>query len=145
MPYTARPFDDLRGEIARSAWLLIEYLTRNARTEVLEYPFGYSFPRNCCESASIIFSYLLQEKYSLTDVAIIRGTKPRKFEHHFWVSTCGRLYGLTAHQFAGRRPIIGVERHSFFATYPRQEELYQSGFVDRGRIRRLYRRGIIPF
>ncbi|MDV3459237.1 hypothetical protein RZN05_19730 [Sphingomonas sp. HF-S4] len=136
---------DLDRQIADSARRLMAFLEENKASEVLDYPFGYSYPRNCCESASIIFMLLLQERYGVSGVTIVRGTKPRLWQHHYWVRVRGLCYDLTAHQFAGRRPIIGVERHSFFATWPHQRATYQEGFVDSHAVIDLFRRGVIPF
>ena len=121
------------------------FLKANRRSELLDYPFAYSYPRNCCESVSIIFSHLLEEKYGLTDVKIVRGTKPQKYEHHFWVRTGGLLYDLTAHQFPQRQPILGVVQHSLFASFPEQRDLHEPDFVDREAVVALYRAGVLPF
>lgn len=91
-----------------------------------------------------MFSYLVAEKYGLT-AEVIKGTKPRKNEHHFWVRCDGLLYDLTAHQFSGRRPILGVEQHSFFETFPQQVVLENPGFIDQRRVLELYRSGAIVF
>lgn len=112
---------------------------------MFEFPFSRSYPRNCCESVSMIFSYLLEDKYGLMDVTIIRGTKPRLYEHHFWVWAAGCLYDLTAHQFPGQRPILGVERHALFASFPEHRVIHEHGFVDREQVLALYRAGVIPF
>lgn len=137
--------DDLKARISQSARLLMDFLAGNSATSAFAFPFSSSYPRNCCESVSIIFSYLLEEKYGLTDVAIIRGTKPRLHEHHFWVRAAGSLYDLTAHQFPKRRPILGVERHALFARFPEQRVMHEPDFVDREEVLALYRAGVIPF
>lgn len=136
---------DLRAQIRQSAHHLMDFLTDNRSTSAFAFPFSSSYPRNCCESVAMIFSYLLEEKYRLADVAIIRGTKPRLHEHHFWVRVDGSLYDLTAHQFPNRRPILGVERHTFFAGFPEQRVLHEPDFVDREEVLTLYRAGVIPF
>ncbi|NBW75723.1 MAG: hypothetical protein EBR34_07980 [Sphingomonadaceae bacterium] len=135
----------LKARISQSARLLIDFLTENRVTEVVEFPFSHSYPRNCCESVSIIFSYLLEDKYGLPDITIIRGTKPRLQEHHFWVRAAGSLYDLTAHQFPERRPILGVERHALFASFPEHRDIHVHGFVDREEVLALHRAGAIPF
>ena len=106
--HAERPSEDawLKAQISQSARVLIDFLTENSATDAFEFPFSHSYPRNCCESVSMIFSYLLEEKYGLRDITIIRGTKPRLHEHHFWVRAAGLLYDLTAHQFPRRRPIL---------------------------------------
>lgn len=142
-----RPSDGacLKAQISQSAHILIDFLTENRATDAFEFPFSHSYPRNCCESVSMIFSYLLEDKYGLPDITIIRGTKPRLHEHHFWVRAAGSLYDLTAHQFPGHRPIIGVERHALFASFPKHRAIHEHGFVDRERVLALHRAGVIPF
>lgn len=136
---------DLKAQISQSACILIDFLTENRATEVFEFPFSHSYPRNCCESVSMIFSYLLEDKYGLPDVTIIRGTKPRLHEHHFWVRAAGLLYDLTAHQFPRRRPILGLERHALFASFPEHRAIHEYGFVDREEVLALHRADVIPF
>ena len=146
-----RPSEDvgLKAQISQSARVLIDFLTENRATDTFEFPFSHSYPRNCCESVSMIFSYLLEEKYGLPDVTIIRGTKPRLHEHHVWVRAAGSLYDLTAHQFPGRRPILGVERHAerhaLFGSFPEHRAIHEHGFVDREEVLALHRAGVIPF
>lgn len=135
----------LNAQIGQSARLLIDFLTENRATDAFEFPFSHSYPRNCCESVSMIFSYLLGEKYGLSRVTIIRGTKPRLHEHHFWVRAAGSLYDLTAHQFPGRRPILGVERHALFDSFPEHRVIHEQDFVDREEVLALHRAGVIPF
>ena len=145
--HVERPSKDawLKAQISQSARVLIDFLTENSATDAFEFPFSHSYPRNCCESVSMIFSYLLEEKYGLPDIAIIRGTKPRLHEHHFWVRAAGLLYDLTAHQFPRRRPILGVERHALFASFPEHRAIHEHGFVDRKEVLALHRAGVIPF
>lgn len=135
----------LKAQISQSARVLIDFLTENRATDAFEFPFSHSYPRNCCESVSMIFSYLLEDKYGLPDITIIRGTKPRLHEHHFWVRAAGSLYDLTAHQFPGRKPILGVERHALFASFPEHRAIHEHGFVDREEVLALHRAGVIPF
>lgn len=142
-----RPSEDvgLKAQINQSARVLVDFLTENRATDAFEFPFSHSYPRNCCESVSMIFSYLLEDKYRLPNITIIRGTKPRLHEHHFWVQAAGSLYDLTAHQFPGRRPILGVERHALFARFPEHCAIHEHGFVDREKVLALHRAGVIPF
>ncbi|WP_229668169.1 hypothetical protein [Stakelama pacifica] len=142
-----RPSEDayLKAQINQSARVLIDFVTENRATDAFEFPFSHSYPRNCCESVSMIFSYLLEDKYALPDVTIIRGTKPRLHEHHFWVRAAGSLYDLTAQQFPGRLPILGVERHALFASFPEHRAIHEHGFVDREEVLALHRAGVIPF
>ncbi|XHS01426.1 hypothetical protein ACFB49_30310 [Sphingomonas sp. DBB INV C78] len=86
---------DLSQEIAASARALVAFLDANVKTRTLRYTYHFWFPRNCCEGASIIFKYLLEEKYGLADARVIRGTDPRNGERHFWVRAGGLAYDLT--------------------------------------------------
>lgn len=137
--------DALHGELVRSAYRLIAFLEENRESEGFDYPFGHAFPRNCCESVSMIFSYLAVARYGLEDVAVIRGTDPERYEHHFWVSAGGRVYDLTAHQFPGYRPVLGEIENPLSLRFSEHCEMHEPEFVDRGEVIDLFRRGIIPF
>lgn len=145
--HAKRPSEDvsLKVQITRSAHMLIDFLTENRATNAFEFPFSHSYPRNCCESVSMIFSYLLERKYGIENVTIIRGTKPRLHEHHFWVQAAGSLYDLTAHQFPGYRPILDVQRHALFDSFPEHRIIHKQDFVDRQEVLALYCAGVIPF
>jgi hypothetical protein len=67
------------------------------------------------------------------------------YEHHFWVRAADSLYDLTAHQFPGQHPILGVERHALFASFPEHDITHEHGFIDREEVLALYRAGVIPF
>lgn len=88
-------------------------LELNRRERIFEYPFGYSYPENCCESVSLILIYLIEEKYGASNVRLIKGTKPKKHELHLWVTVGDWVYDLTAHQFRNQKQIIGA---LYFAT-----------------------------
>ncbi|MGH6696253.1 hypothetical protein [Sphingopyxis sp.] len=135
----------LKLEVDASARRLLGFLEQNREEEIVEFPFSHCFPRNCCESASLILIYLIEEKYGLDNVVLIKGTKPRKHEHHLWVSVDTWLYDLTAHQFPRRRPIIGAFAHSLFFSFADWKIEHCRDFVDRGTIIDNYRRGVIPF
>jgi hypothetical protein len=123
---------------------LLAFLERNRDEDIIEYPFSGLFPRNSCESVSLILAYLLEEKYGLDNVRVIKGTK-RSHEHHFWVRAGDLLYDLTAHQFGRRKPIIGALASPFHMSYPDWEVESGREFVKREPIIRAYREGIIPF
>lgn len=135
----------LKPQVDASARRLLAFLERNREEELIAFPFSYSFPRNCCESASLILIYLIEEKYGLDDILLIKGTRPRKQEHHFWVSAKTWLYDLTAHQFPRRRPIIGAPAHSLFFSFAEWKIERGRDFVDRDLILDGFRRGVIPF
>lgn len=132
---------DIDGSVDR----LMAFLEANRAAEIFEFPFSYSYPRNCCESVSLILAYLLEEKYSLTDVAVIKGTRPRKHEHHFWVMVGDLCYDLTAHQFPKRKPIIGLLAHPLFFSFPEWKIELGRDLVNREEVLSLHRAGIIPF
>lgn len=134
-----------KADLDASARALLDFLHRNKSEKLLRYPFSFSYPENCCESVSLILTYLLEEKYGLNDVLIIKGTRPRKHQHHLWVTANGWIYDLTAHQFPRRKPIIGVLAHSFFFTFPEWTIEHGRDFVSRDEIVSLYRAGVIPF
>jgi hypothetical protein len=135
-----------KTDLDRSAALLLAFLEKNRRERIFRYPFGYSYPENCCESVSLILAYLLEEKYKLDNVRIIRGSKPCGYEHHFWVMAGDWIYDLTAHQFGDHRPVIGVLEHELFLDeFPEWSLVADHSFVDRDEVVGLYRSGVIPF
>jgi hypothetical protein len=138
--------DTNRADIDRSAQKLLKFLEANAYEEFFRFPFSHSYPRNCCESVSLILTYLLEEKYRLDSVKIVKGTKLDVYEHHFWV-TVGQLhYDLTAHQFAGHKPIIGTLSDKLFSdVFPDWEVEYGREFVERDDVLGSFRAGVIPF
>lgn len=135
-----------KTDLDQSVILLLRFLERNRRERTVKYPFGYSYPKNCCESVSLILTYLLEEKYKLDNVRVIRGSKPCGYEHHFWVMVGDWIYDLTAQQFAGQRPIVGVLAHPFLIDeFPEWALATDRSFVDRDEIVSLFRNGIIQF
>jgi len=133
-------------DLDRSARVLLGFLERNQHEQILEYRFGHSYPKNCCESVSLILTYLLEEKYQLDTVTIIQGTRREVDEHHYWVIADDLIYDLTAHQFPGQSPIIGVQAHTpFLDEFPDREIERGRDFVDRASVIAAYRAGVIPF
>ena len=61
-------------EIEESVRRLVAFLERNKQDGAFDFPFSYSYPKNCCESVSLILTYLLEERYGLTNVVIIKGS-----------------------------------------------------------------------
>lgn len=137
--------NNLKARIDESAVEIMAFFQRNRTEESFEYPFSFSYPKNCCESVSLILTYLIEEKYGLENVTIIKGTKPRTYEHHFWVMVGDWNYDLTAHQFSRRKPIIGVLHHSLFFSFRDWKIEHGRDFVDRNEVVSLYRAGVIPF
>lgn len=132
-------------EIEESVRRLVAFLERNKQDGAFDFPFSYSYPKNCCESVSLILTYLLEERYGLTNVVIIKGTKPRKHEHHFWVMVGDLNYDLTAHQFPRHIPIVGILAHSLFFSFTEWEVEHRRDFVERDAVIALHRAGVIPF
>jgi hypothetical protein len=134
-----------KAALDQSAKTLIAFLEQNKKDKILDYPFGSMYPANGCEGASLIFAYLVEEKYGATNISIYKGTKPRKSEHHYWVTVGDLHYDLTCHQFSGRKPIIGKLGHSFFFSYSEWRLEVSRDFVDRNEVVALFRSGVIPF
>lgn len=135
-----------KDDIDRSAHKLLAFLETNASNEVFPFHFSHSYPRNCCESVSLILTYLLEGKYRLDNVKIVKGTKRDVYEHHFWVTVGPLHYDLTAHQFAGHKPIIGTLSDSLFSdVFPDWEVEHGRDFIERGDVLGFSRAGIIPF
>ena len=105
-PMASRKDSDLRdmtrlsgsftADLDRSANKLLTFLEANRVEDVLLYPFSHSYPNNCCESVSLILTYLLEEKYRLNNVMIVKGTKRDACEQHFWAGVGKPYYDLTA-------------------------------------------------
>ena len=134
-----------KANLDRSARALLAFLARNLQERLFDYPFGSSYPKNSCESVSLILTYLLEEKYQLGNVRIIKGTN-RRHEHHLWVMAGDLIYDLTAHQFAGREPVIGALADKFLLDeYPDWSVEIKRDFVDRDDVIALYQAGVIPF
>lgn len=133
-----------KADLDRSARELLGFLERNLEEEVFAYPFSHSFPRICCESVSLILTYLLEEKYRLDNVRIIKGTN-EDTEYHFLVMVGDLIYDLTAHQFHGQEPIIGASSHPLLSIYHDWEVEEGRDFVNRAEVVLLFRSGVIPF
>lgn len=135
-----------KADLDNSALELLAFLERNRTEKFFEYPFEHSYPHNCCESVCLILTFLLEEKYPLDNVTIIKGTRRDVYEHHFWVMVGDLTYDLTAQQFPGHEPIIGVLAHELFLDeFPEWEIETERDFVDRARVISGYHAGIIPF
>ncbi|ESQ87813.1 hypothetical protein [Asticcacaulis benevestitus] len=134
-----------KAQIDQSALALLTFLGQNRHDRTFEYPFGYSYPTNCCESVSLILTYLLEEKYNLKTVEIVKGKKRLKYEFHYWVRVGDLHYDLTAHQFPRRKPIIGALAHPLFFKFPDWEIEKGRDFVERDQVIEAYRHGVIPF
>lgn len=134
-----------KTDIDGSATRLLGFLERNRLERIFDYPFGYSYPKNCCESVSLILTYLLEEKYRLDNVRIIKGSKACGYEHHFWVMVGDWSYDLTAHQFARHKPKIGVLADPLFLSFPDWNAENKRDFVDRSDVVAAFRNGVIPF
>lgn len=134
-----------KAHLDRSAEALLAFLERNRQERLFSYPLGSSYPENSCESVSLILTFLLEEKYGLENVRIIKGTD-RRHGHHLWVMVGDLIYDLTAHQFPGREPIIGALADEFLLDeYPDWSVETGRDFVDRDEVIALYRAGVIPF
>lgn len=134
-----------KANLDRSARALLAFLGRNLQKRLFDYPFRSSYPKNSCESVSLILTYLLEEKYRLGNVRIIKGTN-RRHEHHLWVMAGDLIYDLTAHQFPGREPVIGALADKFLLDeYPDWSVETKRDFVDRDEVIALYQAGVIPF
>lgn len=134
-----------KAVIDGSATLLLGFLEKNRSERIFNYPFGYSYPKNCCESVSHILTYLLEDKYQLDNVRIIKGSKACGYEHHFWVMVGDWNYDLTAHQFAGHKPKIGVLADPLFLSFPEWNIENKREFVDWSEVVAVFRSGVIPF
>lgn len=135
-----------KAAIDQSARRLLAFLEHNETDPVFRYPFSGMFPTNCCESVSLMLLYLLEEKYSLADVTIIKGKKPKAHEFHYWVLVGDCAYDLTAHQFSRQQPIIGKLANTLhLRTFSRWELEHGRDFVEREVVVDLYKRGVIPF
>lgn len=134
-----------RADVDQSAKLLLKFLEGNRHKQRFKFPFSYSFPKNACESTSLILTYLLEEKYGIDDVTIIKGSMASGYDNHFWVVVGGLTYDLTAHQFPGVEPIIGSLADPMHHTYDEWTVERRREFVERDKVVARYRVGVIPF
>lgn len=112
---------------------------------MFSYPFSASYPKNCCESVSLIFYYLMKEKYPSAMVRIVHGTKA-EHEDHFWLEVDGLIFDLTAHQFENvEAPILGEKSSSLTEEYQPDGEEPRYDFVHEGEIVALHRCGCFDF
>lgn len=131
------------GDIEDAARTLRSFLERNRSLD--ELPFAYSrlFPKNCCEATSYLLASLLEERFGLSDVQVIDAVVPGTDEHHFWVETGGRVYDLTADQFAGQEPIVGAEATPLADRFAERRRVDQRRYFDRSEVRRLLADGFM--
>jgi hypothetical protein len=141
---------DLKLQIDTSARLLVDFLTVNAKRCLFKYTFRHSFPSNCCEGASLIFLYLIKEKYGITNAYLQMGENRRSGARHFWV-VVGDIYSydLTAHQFGDLgivEPIIGVLEHPLWTdNFSQWTDYRDSDHLKRESVLNAYRKGKIRF
>jgi len=57
------------------------------------------FPRNSCETASILVALTAEKVYLNRKIRVIKGTQPGKQLMHFWVEVDNQVIDVTAHQF----------------------------------------------
>ncbi|RAR98618.1 hypothetical protein [Ensifer adhaerens] len=132
--------------LERSARILATFLEENRITCILPYANAPLFPKNCCQSASLILLYLLEEKYGQQDVELIKGSNYQTDESHYWVRAGGLVYDLTAHQFSGLTPVFGVPEGSYLrGLFPESEVDPERTWLDRSEVCRLYQAQCIPF
>ncbi|WP_156408495.1 MULTISPECIES: hypothetical protein [unclassified Ensifer] len=132
--------------LKRSARALSTFLEQNQETCVLDYPFAVVYPKNCCQSASLMLLYLFEEKYGLPGVELVKGSNRETDESHYWVRAGGLVYDLTAHQFSGRTPVFGVPEGSYMRElFPESEIDPERTWLDRNEVCGLYRGDRIPF
>jgi hypothetical protein len=93
----------------------------------LDIPFFYSFPKNCCEGASIYFGHIAKIMYPDMDIKIIKGFRVFNEDDegcHFWAEVDGKVYDLTSDQFVeSTEPVINKKvdgKHIGFRVEERQ-------------------------
>lgn len=134
-----------KNDVDASATKLVAFLDANRSETIFKFPHSFSFPRNCCQGVSLLFLYLTEEKYGIESGLLIKGTKPRKWEHHFWVRIGFFLYDLTCHQFDRTKPLIGKLSCSLHDRFPQQVVDQDRSHIDRVKVVCGYHQGIIPF
>ena len=135
----------VKRSLDASALLLIAFMEENRINDGFNFPFSYSYPRNCCEGVSLIFRYLALEKYKL-DVAVWRGRK-KSGEMHFWnVTDGGLIYDLTCNQFPKTSLVIGAFASATSNRFRHEVIIHQGEeHVERDAVVAAYRAGMIPF
>lgn len=88
-----------------------EYLQSNF-SEV-DAPFMRQFPRNCCESASMILGVIFDRCYPDRQIQLIESNSTFDRGMHFWIEVDGSVYDITCDQFDHfSGPIVGGSRDS---------------------------------
>ncbi len=132
--------------LEQSARILGSFLEENRDTCIFNYPWAGIYPENCCHSASLLLLFLLEEKYGLQNVELVRGSNYQTDEAHYWVRADGLVYDLTAHQFSGLKPVFGIPEGSYLRErFPDSEVDAERTWLDREWVCRLYRADRIPF
>ena len=132
-------------DIRQSASNLVDFLERNKTTEEFVFPFSHSYPRNCCESVSVLFYHLAAVKYPSAKVRIVRGINARD-ENHFWLEVDGLIFDLTSHQFETiQAPIIGAKTNPLADEYGTNEDEPNYDLVDRHTVAESHGRIVFGF
>ncbi len=136
----------VKADIDQSACRLVTFLDNNRKAEIFKFPFSYSFPMNSCQGTSLLFKFLLEEKYGIDRAVIVKGTKRNRYESHYWVELDGNIYDLTAHQFRGvREPIIGETYSPLKRRFPTQVADREYDFLDRETVNAFHRGNVFDF
>jgi len=93
-----------------------------AHRETLDLPFLHSFPKNCCEIASLVLGYVLKDAHPNMEIMVVKADRPGH-GMHFWLEAGGRIFDITADQVEEiSSPVFG----GAFIPLPLQEyEVYE--------------------
>jgi hypothetical protein len=85
---------------------LRSYFEVNCRD--LELHIVSRFPKNSCETSSLVLGKILCDEFPEKEILLVKGTNTKKYEMHFWVEAGGHTFDITADQFSGiEGPIYG--------------------------------------
>jgi len=88
-----------------------EYIQSNRSG--IDAPFIQGFPRNCCESASMILGVIFDRCYPDKQIQLIESKAIFEQGMHFWIEVDELVYDITCDQFSRfSGPIIGGSRSS---------------------------------
>ncbi len=93
-----------------------------AHRETLDLPFLHSFPKNCCEIASLVLGYILKDAHPSIEFIVVKADRPGHGKH-FWLEAEGKIFDITADQVDGiSSPVFG---DTFVPLPLREYEIYE--------------------
>jgi len=113
---------------------LLKFFEKNKNT--IDLPFFHSFPKNCCEEASLILGSLLKDEYPSVNVKYVEGQN-QNGQLHYWIEADDLIFDITVDQFSNiPNPLFGKKQHPLIVEfsettkYPIAQALENSDRID---------------